>query len=87
MNQCVIYHWRSFNTFHSVLLVAEIAGASNQVVLFVTLFCQHNILRPLTNKLSFMIFLIVIGIEYNSFLMLIWHGLKPDLYFSVKFCT
>ena len=27
VSQCVIYHWRPFNTFHSVLLVAEIAGA------------------------------------------------------------
>ena len=27
MSQCVIYHWRLFNTFHSVLLVAEISGA------------------------------------------------------------
>ena len=27
MSQCVIYHWRLFNTFYSVFLVAEIAGA------------------------------------------------------------
>ena len=27
VSQCVIYHWKPFNTFHSVLLVAEIACA------------------------------------------------------------
>ena len=27
VSQCVICHWRPFNTFHSVLLVAEIVCA------------------------------------------------------------